>query len=103
MWNRKRKELNKSFVIFAALAEVTEFAGGTERYYSDLVQNRKFIPILVTRIALAAHPRKFTKVNFYPTRGRKSQTRTLNKGFNFEKKKLFVLFLPYIKRIISPD
>ena len=35
MWNRKGKEVNKSFVIFAALAKVTEFAGGTERYYSD--------------------------------------------------------------------
>lgn len=83
MWNRKRKELNKILVIFAALAEVTEFAGGTERYYSDLVQNNKFIQILVTRVALAAHARKFTKVNFYPTRGRKSRTRTLNKGFQF--------------------
>jgi len=37
------------FVIFAALTDVTEFAGGTERYCSALVQNSKFIQIFVTR------------------------------------------------------
>lgn len=69
------------FVIFAALTEVTDFACGTERYCSDFVQNSKFIQILVTRINFGCTRRKFTKVNFYPTRGRKSQTRTLSKEF----------------------